>query len=294
MTPNPETLKKLRDALDDADRTLFEALDARVVALEALRKSAADAPGDFVEKERVVELIARAKESLKHFKGPAVDAVVREIFYASESHFAPLPVAFAGSEGDAAHFAARQHFGTTARFSGLASEGDVVDAVAKHVSRRGVLLFETSVDGTNRHTLEALVRGDISVVAEIAIPTANDEQARAKFVEEYSQHRAESGDRRYVIVGTDRAPRAQKNRTMIAFSVHDEAGALHRALAPFADRDVNLTRLESRAIDALPWKSAFFVEVDGHVTDRAIALAVEELRSTCRWIKVLGSYPLAV
>ena len=34
-----------------------------------------------------------------------------------------------------------------------------------------------------------------------------------------------------------------------------------------------------------------FLEMDGHITDRAVLTAVEELRRLARHAKVLGSYP---
>ena len=71
----------------------------------------------------------------------------------------------------------------------------------------------------------------------------------------------------------------------------DGPGALHRALRPLADREINLTRIESRASPSSEWAHVFFLEMDGHITDRAVLTAVEELRRLARYAKVLGSYP---
>lgn len=96
---------------------------------------------------------------------------------------------------------------------------------------------------------------------------------------------------RFAVVGNEHPPRTGRDRTVLALSVHDEPGALYRALAPFADRDINLTRLESRPVRSQAWRYVFFVELDGHVTDRPILAALEDLRSTTRFVKILGSYP---
>ena len=96
---------------------------------------------------------------------------------------------------------------------------------------------------------------------------------------------------RFAIVGNEHPSRTGKDRTILALSVHDEPGALYQALQPFADRDVNLTRLESRPAQTQAWRYVFFVELDGHVTDRSILTALEELRSSSRFLKILGSYP---
>jgi chorismate mutase/prephenate dehydratase len=96
---------------------------------------------------------------------------------------------------------------------------------------------------------------------------------------------------RFAIVGNDHPPRTGADRTVLALAVHDEPGALYNALKPFADRSINLTRLESRPARSSAWRYLFFVEMDGHVTDRPLLTAVEELRSSVRFVKILGSYP---
>ncbi len=96
---------------------------------------------------------------------------------------------------------------------------------------------------------------------------------------------------RFAVVGNEHPPRTGKDRTVLALAVHDQPGALYRGLQPFADRDINLTRLESRPVQGQTWRYVFFVELDGHVTDRPVLTALEELRGTTRFVKILGSYP---
>ena len=96
---------------------------------------------------------------------------------------------------------------------------------------------------------------------------------------------------RFAIVGHEHPQRTGRDRTVLALATHDAPGALYRALHPFAERDINLTRLESRPVRGQAWKFVFFVELDGHVTDRPVLTALEELRSTTRFVKILGSYP---
>jgi chorismate mutase / prephenate dehydratase len=95
---------------------------------------------------------------------------------------------------------------------------------------------------------------------------------------------------RYAIVSTQLPSRTGKDRTVIAMAVHDTPGALYESLKPFASRAINLKRVESRPTPT--WRYLFFVEMDGHVTDRAILTALEELRGISRFVQVIGSYPL--
>lgn len=109
-----------------------------------------------------------------------------------------------------------------------------------------------------------------------------------------ARERVEDGmatETRFAIVGSDLPSRTGVDRTVIAMAVHDAPGALYASLKPFADRDINLTRLESRPAQGAAWRYLFFVEMDGHVTDRPILTALEELRSISRHVRILGSYP---
>jgi len=96
---------------------------------------------------------------------------------------------------------------------------------------------------------------------------------------------------RFGIIGNRLPARTGKDRTVLAMAPGDEPGALHRSLRPLADREINLTRIESRPSASTQWRHVFFLEMDGHLTDRAVLTAVEELRRIARYAKVLGSYP---
>jgi chorismate mutase/prephenate dehydratase len=97
---------------------------------------------------------------------------------------------------------------------------------------------------------------------------------------------------RYVAVGNDLPPRSGEDRTAIALALHDAPGVLVDCLRPFADRKLNIYRLETRPARGWAWRYLILVEVDGHVTDRTVLAAIEELRTSSRYVKVLGSYPI--
>jgi prephenate dehydratase len=81
-------------------------------------------------------------------------------------------------------------------------------------------------------------------------------------------------------------------KTTVLFRTPNTPGALFRALAAFALRDINLTKLESRPIAGRPWEYAFYADLTGGETDRPIANALNHLREMCE-VTVLGSYPSA-
>jgi len=102
----------------------------------------------------------------------------------------------------------------------------------------------------------------------------------------------DAGDERvrYAIVGTRPSGRSGKDLTAIVFAVNDSPGALHEVLKQFAERGVNLTKVHSRPSPGEPWGYVFFLEAEGHATDRAMVGALEEVRRRAKFFKVLGSY----
>lgn len=81
------------------------------------------------------------------------------------------------------------------------------------------------------------------------------------------------------------------DRTSFVFSLKDEPGALQRALEPFARRNVNLCKIDSRPSRRRLWDYLFFIDVIGHQNDAEVTSAVTELREICSMVKWLGSYP---
>lgn len=97
---------------------------------------------------------------------------------------------------------------------------------------------------------------------------------------------------RYAVVGTRPAGRSGADATALVFSVHDKPGALLDVLKQFADRDINVSKIQSRPSVDEAWVYLFYVEVSGHATDRAVVSAFEEVKRMTRFFKVLGSYAL--
>jgi prephenate dehydratase len=83
-------------------------------------------------------------------------------------------------------------------------------------------------------------------------------------------------------------------KTTLVFSVANEAGALFKAMACFALRGVNLTKLESRPLRGRPWEYLFSLDLAGRSTDVNVAKSIEHLSEMTSTLKILGSYqPLA-
>ncbi len=101
---------------------------------------------------------------------------------------------------------------------------------------------------------------------------------------------------RFFVIGGDQPPASGNDRTSLLLSASDTegAGALYKLLAPLAEDNVNMTRIESRPSHQRKWHYVFFIDIDGHVQDEAIARALGHLEQNAQLFRVLGSYPKAV
>jgi len=88
-------------------------------------------------------------------------------------------------------------------------------------------------------------------------------------------------------------PRPGARKTTIVFRTPNTPGALFRALAVFALRDINLTKLESRPIEGRPWEYQFYADIGGDAAERNVTNALNHLREMCETVILLGSYAAA-
>ena len=98
---------------------------------------------------------------------------------------------------------------------------------------------------------------------------------------------------RFLVIAENFSPKTGKDKTSIMFSVKDKPGALYSILQPFAKHKINLTKIESRPSRRKAWEYIFFVDTEGHIDDKNVKKAIDEVKKECLYLKVLGSYPSA-
>jgi chorismate mutase/prephenate dehydratase len=101
---------------------------------------------------------------------------------------------------------------------------------------------------------------------------------------------------RFLVVGRKLFSPSGADRTtlLVSTSDTDDAGALFRLLQPLSEHRVNMTRIESRPSRKRKWDYVFFIDIEGHVSDPAVAEALAALEKRASLFKLLGSYPRAV
>lgn len=99
---------------------------------------------------------------------------------------------------------------------------------------------------------------------------------------------------RFLVLATHDVAPSGKDKTSLVMSARNTPGAMVELLEPLAKYQVSMTKLESRPSKLGMWEYVFFVDIEGHHQDVAVANALAELQLKASLLKVLGSYPVAV
>ncbi len=98
---------------------------------------------------------------------------------------------------------------------------------------------------------------------------------------------------RFLLVAREPQPPAPavSAKTTLRLKLPHRPGTLARALAPFAEAGLNLTKLESRPDRTTPWEYLFYLDVEARASDPTMRAALDAVRSQGAEVMVLGEYP---
>lgn len=99
---------------------------------------------------------------------------------------------------------------------------------------------------------------------------------------------------RFWVIGQHDAGRSGVDKTSVVMGAANRPGAMYELLEPLSKYGVSMSRLESRPSRAALWEYLFFVDIEGHREDVAVAAALSELANKAAFLKILGSYPCAL
>jgi chorismate mutase/prephenate dehydratase len=100
-----------------------------------------------------------------------------------------------------------------------------------------------------------------------------------------------SNTTRFLVIGEGEGKATGKDKTSLLFATPHTPGALYNALQPFAERRINMMKIESYPVKDRLWEYLFFVDVAGHEKDEEIMQCLDNLRQRTTFLKILGSYP---
>jgi chorismate mutase / prephenate dehydratase len=81
--------------------------------------------------------------------------------------------------------------------------------------------------------------------------------------------------------------------TSLVASVDNKPGAVHDMLSPLKAHGVSMSRLESRPARSGQWEYVFYIDLEGHPEHPSVAAAIDGMRRSCAFVRVLGSYPVS-
>ncbi|MEW6612079.1 MAG: prephenate dehydratase [Pseudomonadota bacterium] len=99
---------------------------------------------------------------------------------------------------------------------------------------------------------------------------------------------------RFLVIGDLDVQPTGRDKTSLVLSSHNRPGSLHELLRPLAAAGISMTRIESRPARRGLWQYVFFLDLEGHAKDPAVAAALAELQEKATFYKLLGTYPKAV
>ncbi len=139
-------------------------------------------------------------------------------------------------------------------------------------------------------SVRALVDGRFGADAAIASRLAADRYGAVVLREGIEDH--EANFTRFLMLTREPEILADPAKLSVSFTMPNQAGSLYEALGVFAERNLDLSWIESRPIPGRPWKYRFYVDVcEAPATTQQDAVA--HLESLGAEVRVLGRYPEA-
>jgi prephenate dehydratase len=99
---------------------------------------------------------------------------------------------------------------------------------------------------------------------------------------------------RFGALSRDPQPLAAPDKSSLVFGVGHVSGSLYRCLGAFAERHLNLTKLESRPRPGRPWEYVFYVDVEAPADRPEMVEALATLSEHATFTRLLGTYASAV
>jgi len=98
---------------------------------------------------------------------------------------------------------------------------------------------------------------------------------------------------RFVLLASSNVVSEGADKLSLVLRLPHRPGALHHALETFAERRIDLLKIESRPIQGRPWEYHFYLDLQASLKDAQAADALSELRERALDVRLLGCYPSA-
>lgn len=99
---------------------------------------------------------------------------------------------------------------------------------------------------------------------------------------------------RFLVLGEQETTPSGHDKTSLIVVAPNKAGTLNRLTEPFTRAGISMSKFESRPSKTGLWDYLFFIDIDGHHQEPKIQATLKELEDCAIFIKIIGSYPIAV
>ena len=96
---------------------------------------------------------------------------------------------------------------------------------------------------------------------------------------------------RFIVLSRDAGRAESLEKTSLVFAAKNVPGALFKALAVFALREINMLKIESRPNVGKPWEYLFYLDIEGSPAEKQVCQALKHLGELTTFVRVLGAYP---
>ncbi len=95
---------------------------------------------------------------------------------------------------------------------------------------------------------------------------------------------------RFAIISKDLKTGTAVKKSSIIFSTGNKPGALFEIMKIFAEKDINLVKLESRPISGKPWEYMFYADLEANILSDGLTPVMAALKEKSEYFRVLGTY----
>jgi len=95
---------------------------------------------------------------------------------------------------------------------------------------------------------------------------------------------------RFLLLSNSAVSVDDADKLSLVFQLDHRPRALYNALEPFARRNLNLMKIESRPVHGRPWQYRFYLDLHASRRDPEVAAALRELEALVVELRILGSY----
>ena len=181
----------------------------------------------------------------------------------------------------------------------LLAQGERFETVASHAQALAQCreYLETHYPDAGLEAVASTARGvqrarEDPGVAAIGHPANAESDGQITVLAEDIQDRSSNATRFLVVAPADERSSAGSKTSFIVYPSEDRPGLLLELLEPFADRDINLTRVESRPSGERLGDYVFHIDIAAGLYEERTQDALSDIEEIAAdgWVRRLGSY----